>query len=470
MTDSTVANKDSNWRERESSRQYEGRIMPVWHRELWWQPWNLPEGTRDHYCHVSATDSKFLAYTQDSDKGERDIQTQIKPGKYLTKYFGGVLTAKQIKYYATWQVTGKREYIADAWGLAFTNTSDGISDVYREGPKSCMTFKHRSTSEHPCRVYAAGDLALAYLTDDKGKVRARALVWPEQKIFGRVYPNDYNWKVDGFASLQESVDCASSLENRLIELGFSFDTESTAFVGAKLQKIDSWFGGYVMPYLDHGYNVSDNGDHFIMCRYGDYNCSGLNGTVGEDQEEHEYTCDNCDDGIDDYTTVYTGVTRRNGFLHGRYSQAWCDHCRDNYAFWCEATEEYYSDSEVESARVGDMTVCLAWAEIHCFLSDYDGEWFYHDDESPVVLENGDTWSESEFEQHGFTCKVTSIRASRAEMHPDIEGVHCDVTENEYQAWLAIGGDVDRDIIYDRRQVEMPLTHDVHGAARMRLTQ
>ncbi len=38
-----------------------------------------------HYAHVSMADKTKLAYTENSEKGQRDIQTQIKPGAYLTK-------------------------------------------------------------------------------------------------------------------------------------------------------------------------------------------------------------------------------------------------------------------------------------------------------------------------------------------------------------------------------------------------
>src|SRR4051812_29879093 len=94
---------ENEWRYRESGRQY-ARKMPVWINETWFRNDFRDNGaTRYHYLHVSANDPKLLAYTADADKGRRNIQTPIKPGKYLAKYFSKVLSAKQIKYYATWQ-------------------------------------------------------------------------------------------------------------------------------------------------------------------------------------------------------------------------------------------------------------------------------------------------------------------------------------------------------------------------------
>src|SRR5690242_12865003 len=97
---------DQEWHDREWSRCLR-QGLPVWCNEEWWQC--RKDDLRDHYVHVSASDPKLLAYTQDADKGRRNIQTPVKPGRYLTRYFSDALTPKQIAFYAAWQTTGKRD-------------------------------------------------------------------------------------------------------------------------------------------------------------------------------------------------------------------------------------------------------------------------------------------------------------------------------------------------------------------------
>ena len=128
---------DATWHERENLAQ-RSRIMPVWYQQEWWRKaWQIRQF---QYVHVSEKDRTLIAYTQDADKGRRNIQTPIKPGKYLTKYFSEVLTAKQIAFFAAWQTTGvagSRGY--DKAPLMFARTADEIEAVYMAGPDSCMS-------------------------------------------------------------------------------------------------------------------------------------------------------------------------------------------------------------------------------------------------------------------------------------------------------------------------------------------
>ena len=69
-----------DWFEREKARFDAGEYQPV--------PW--PENLTQypgHFLHLSETTPGNVAFTQSSAHGERDRQTTIKPGKYLTKYF-----------------------------------------------------------------------------------------------------------------------------------------------------------------------------------------------------------------------------------------------------------------------------------------------------------------------------------------------------------------------------------------------
>jgi len=144
----------------------------------------------------------MLAYTPSAEYGERDRTVRTKPGRYLNKFFSDVLTKKQIAYYAEWWVRGQRPKLLDLSCLpvGIAMGPDDIADVYVNGPESCMDGSYFSDPEqHPARIYGAGDLGVAFLRKPSGDhpefakapdYIARALVWPEKKVVGRVYPSD----------------------------------------------------------------------------------------------------------------------------------------------------------------------------------------------------------------------------------------------------------------------------------------
>lgn len=76
--------------------------------------------------------------------------------------------------------------------------------------------------------------------------------------------------------------------------------------------------------------------------------------IDEETEERETVCcDNCGQTflLDDaeLTTVYT----RSYHRINRYSEQWCDDCRDEHAFYCHDCEEYYSERDVSSCSNSD---------------------------------------------------------------------------------------------------------------------
>jgi len=92
---------DSKWVAREQARMNDGTYVPVpWSGILWWYAATglytasqlrgaydhlLPvlNICKTHFAHVSMSNKAMLSYTESSEKGVKDIQTQIKPGAYL---------------------------------------------------------------------------------------------------------------------------------------------------------------------------------------------------------------------------------------------------------------------------------------------------------------------------------------------------------------------------------------------------
>lgn len=401
--------RPATWREREAAlldlKVYE---PPVWKNERFWRESKVH---KDHFAHVSLEDPSLIAFTESEAKGEQDRQTRMKPGKYLKKYFGDVLSAKQIAYYAEWWSKGSAPPI-DA-ELKFASEADEIVSVYDRGPISCMKGKD-------CvRVYGAGDLAVAYLQGPSEQVIARALCWPERKTFGRVYPSSENWRHDGFSSEEASKSAAADLETRLKQMGYtSLREDGSGFDGARVLREPHRFNNaYVMPYLDYGLRLDHgDGEHFLLSQYGEFESDRTDG-IFYAEPQYEYTCDRCDEGTDDIWSVYTGWRPPYGPT-GR--QDWCESCRDNHSFRCDATDEDYDSDEVDSVvSVDGETWVLSWAQHNAYYCDHAEAWVETIDDPPVYMANGETWSRSAFEADGYVDDdgLNQPRPAAA-VHPD----------------------------------------------------
>lgn len=405
------------WRMREQARALTGtHTAPVWSDTRWWR--GRSQTLRDHFVRVSKGNPGMLAYTQDDGKGMRDIQTPIKVGRYLTRFFSDVLSEKEIAFLVKWQTSGifETEYTdASKYPLCFAETPRDIVKVYATGPDSCME------GSDCVRVYGAGDLAIAYLRNPEGsdrEVLARCLVWPDKKHAGRIYPTPGCWSQDGFTSRGESQAAYDALQNRLKSEGYTFESERTnGFKGARLARNDEGCGSYTMPYLDSSYCVDDDGDWFRMNRNGAIPCGSTDGTI--EVEDDRTMCERCEDTCDDDTTSYVYTTVRRG--HPAHGETWCDHCASNYSFYCEGFNETLSD-DVGSVEVDGCTYAVPYAEANFYRSDRSDDWFdpYHD--PSVTMENGDTWSQSEFDADGMTCAATGALVPSDEAHPDHPGV------------------------------------------------
>jgi hypothetical protein len=344
-----------DWQVRESGRFSSGEYLPVaWQYADFWRD-RAPE-TLTHFCHRSKDKPAFIAYTESPEKGARDIQTRLRPGVYLKRYFGDVLSDAEITQYARLHamLSGETEY-----EIRFARTADEIEQVYITGPASCMSESARQYSGiHPVRVYGDSDLQLAYIEAESGyhdePIMARALVWPERKVYGRVYPTPERY----YDSEREEAKAAQAALIRGLEgLGYSRGD----FEGAKIRKIESRDHGHVMPYPDGVQSVSDCGDVFRITARGEYCAANTNGLL-----EDGATCENCDESYnpDEGQTVYTS-------RHG--TQSWCQCCVDNSAYYCHGNEELYAD-HIDSVSIDWNTYSLYYARENFYYCQRTEEW------------------------------------------------------------------------------------------------
>lgn len=160
------------WKDRERERFDVGSYKPV----VWaGQDWFDDNQNADHFLHISVNDLTRIAFTKCERDGARDIQTAMKPGKYLAAHFK-MLTPEQVKTYAMQHSTTfeKNE-------LKFARTPEEIQRVYEPSlGSSCFSGTTKAN------LYGSGDFAVAYIEID-GKIKARAVCAPERKVAARAY-------------------------------------------------------------------------------------------------------------------------------------------------------------------------------------------------------------------------------------------------------------------------------------------
>lgn len=201
--------------------------------------WQLPnfgdlQLIPDHCAHLSQEKEGMIAYWATPEDAYNERLTVQNVGRYLTAHYD--LEPKDVERLIA---------IADPPGeLEFT--TDFVSG-YKIGTYSCM--KGKSCVE----VYNAGDLQLALLKNTHGEYTARCLVWPERKVSGRIYGD---W---------------ARMRSALIINGYELDVEAHGaaatgvggFEGARIKKIRSG-NGWLMPWIDLGYKVYDDGEFFRL--------------------------------------------------------------------------------------------------------------------------------------------------------------------------------------------------------------
>lgn len=319
------------WRERESSRM---GIDPLpWDSEAWQIKLN-----RLHHAYISIDKPGMVGYTPSEEWGHLDRQLAVRPGRYLEQFaaeetsgyllhptsddpFDGehyedskAAQAEKVKRGAhLWSVTCRRDAFCalvkaldERNTVRFASSAEDIETVYRIGPSSCMSHPtgDYSSTEHPVRVYGASDLQCAYLgsivRNAPGRgVRARAMVWPERKIYSRVYG-------DG------------TLRILLERAGYTLGEGSSDYgnlQGARIRAVchDSDADVWVMPYIDccAAAVLSKDRKWFVLGSPRQYRASDFSPTV---------------------STVYE-TRNQNGLTDGSYGaesdEYMCSHCGDH---------------------------------------------------------------------------------------------------------------------------------------------
>jgi hypothetical protein len=383
---------DTSWHDREIERFNTGEYLPLCDEltcasQIYETAHNL-----NLFAHVAKKNPALIAYTKDAQKGAQDKQSLLS----IESFVKMVCVNNNAELQALIIDLQTRYAKANApQQFKLATTPDDIERVYtnyardsRAVSVSCMRYGHDETNWpkvdskpfHPVRVYGAGDLAIAYLTDSAGKTTARTLVWPEHKIYSRMYADN------------------DALHNALKEAGYSKSSyygTSKSLCGARLLLVESDHGDYIAPYLDEIGNALLSDNDLIIDAEGDYICQSTNGTAEQKQEGE--CCEHCGDSYDeeDMGTVYTDSRQRGG-------ETWCRHCRDSDAFYCEGTEEYYSDN-VDYGVINDETYTQRYIDNNARYCEYYEEYTFGDLVTVIVDNGGETqeWSDNAVSDHAY---------------------------------------------------------------------
>lgn len=266
-----ISEHDELWaQERLWDYGIQDRVNP-WGSERWY----TRQYTEVHGLHASEADPKSCTYWD----GRRWVS--MKPGKYLKK-FCDFLTPRQIEFQSKIWTDGRGD-AADRWPkvVKFATTAQEVKFVYDNGPQSCMKGMPGVIA------YADSDLAVAYLYDeDEEWVIARAVCWPDKKVFGRIYPNDsdFSYQDDGFATMEELREARDYFKKLLRDDGWTSYEESgpEVFEGARMPMLGvvNRPHRYYMPYPDHlSSYIDEETGQFVMASEAPKGATLVSGTT-----------------------------------------------------------------------------------------------------------------------------------------------------------------------------------------------
>lgn len=346
-----IKQDDNAWKVRENDRFIAGEYeTPPWDDRFI----SLIKVGNDRFPHMSKKHDGKIAFTQNANKGQNDIQTTMSIGRYLQKYHWYQLHST---------IIADLSALCGETGFSILTETDDIVSAFENGPRSCMKepgdFFHGTNGIHPTSVYGHGkygnsDLGLAILRRD-GEITARCVVWPEKMLYNTIYG-------DRTRMLTEMANVLPKMQ-------------TGSMVGAKLNRIPV-DDTYVCAYLDGESGVNVMKDYLEITCGGEYTaeqhlagtlsesgceCTGCGGNVQEDEQYHtEYSGDvYCE------TCYYETFGRCENCEGEHYSEdlIWidsasvcvCDDCAAEYPL-CDDCGERHSESETFTTRDGD-TYC-----------------------------------------------------------------------------------------------------------------
>lgn len=369
-------------------------------------------------AHVSTNDPHLIAYYPTERHILSDKAQQIKPGRFLRRYFpeksddwvrekSAIMAPSELRFYTFW---------------------DDMFDVYRELAdsgvvRSCMSEDSWGGVVHPLMVYDTSDVELAVLYV-QGKPVARALYNVNNKHYPMIYGQWEKMKValDNAGFVHGSL-CGAKIN----KIAFNQPGKTRADLGYEMGRVDPTHADKIlMPYIDYKRALDRSETRCTSVDvYDSYVVITHNGEYEANQYEKGY--------ID---------------LSGGEGRRCCDLCGDRYdaddGYWLEREEmeicpSCYRSSNVVSVNGGprrdDVTCTYDYAALHysyidCaeewyidheaayeagyVFCDWDGEWYPEDD--LVYIEDNGTYYPISEEGSEFFCDPETLQYISADEH------------------------------------------------------
>lgn len=184
-------------------------------------PWHGEEVTHSRYPRLDLkAHPGEVGFYKTSEDWVNARLSWMRIGRYLPKFVPN-MDKKMVDAYVD-------ACKAEGVELKIARTPDEIELVYKGGPTSCMKTYAGDTNEHPVRVYGDSDLGIAYFGMIENVI-ARAIVWPDKKLYGRLY---------GAGAILQTI----LHENQY---------KSGSMNGAHIRCVRVGKRGFLMPYVDH---------------------------------------------------------------------------------------------------------------------------------------------------------------------------------------------------------------------------
>ena len=345
--------------------------------------------------HVSQGDKSKIAYTQNEDKGRRDIQTVTSVGKYLNRHFAlpDHVIRDLVSRYGT------------ASQFKFVHTTAEMIYHLERGPKSCMVWGEDrgvrcldGVTRHPYEVYNPkyGWHMAVRIEGDATMGRVLCMHNPETGF--KYYVRSYLRPTDSSSYSQTDA----GMENWLQSQGYG---KESCWQDGERMAYHQTGDHFLAPYLDGDYKrVSfdrcNNETYIVVDEDGEYICDQTGGhpTYDDGDDEDCFDCEDCgdstpeDDGYwvgrgedtrvcesclnNDYTYVY-GRRRNQYYVHS------------DYAVYVSSHQEYYDEDYLSDNDIVELTNG-EYEDLENAI-DINGDWYHIDDERICRTEDTDEY-------------------------------------------------------------------------------
>lgn len=247
---------------------------------------------------VKGTNAGKIAYTENATKGDNDVQSVMKPGKYIRR----VMKESNVSDQELKDMVAEMQS-ASRVDIMTTRDPEEAKWVYMNGPDSCMThgedrfnetFDEDDVWRHPMEALffedGSGEVELVYAMANNGRPAARVLTNAEINTYPIVYGAD--WMPAAKAILEEWLN------------NEGYKQTPDALQGLKIPMIELNTSGKVLcPYIDSNNLGVDPGiSAGTMTIGGEYEADYDDGFI--DLHSNRLACHECGDRYDDDDMVF----------------------------------------------------------------------------------------------------------------------------------------------------------------------